>query len=185
MRQAAVEVPMNALADTLSVLQDLLPSKCPRASSALAMQPKWFQSMVTGAAIAEIEGTYGFRVSQSLRLFYRFPAYAVFLRSHHDINVFLDNWIGQLPSSPIWTRSCYPPWLAIAEEPVSGYFLMVQLDHPCPQIAWRYFHTLKECDLFPETFDAWLLQGALNTVETYRGDGNCRLCANHNDSPGA
>jgi hypothetical protein len=166
---------MDALADTLSALQELLPSRCRCVSSALAMQPQWFQSMVTGAAIDEFEGTYGFHFSESLRLFYRYPAYAVFLRCHHDTTVFLDESIGLTPSLT-WTKTSYPPWLAIADSADTGQFLMVQLDRPRPQIAWRQLHTLEHCCLLPWSFDDWLMQGARKSLKAYHEDGDCSLC---------
>ncbi len=171
-----MEDSIDDLTEALDSLQLLLPARCSLVSATLGKQPEWFQNMANGTAISKLEDTHGVVVADSIRLFYRFPAYAVFLKVHGQLNVFQDDWNGDIPSAPTWTETAYPPWLAIAEEPISGTFLMVRLDCQCPEMSSRYFHTDEDAYTFPRSFDDWLLAGARETLQKLGNTEGCFAC---------
>lgn len=118
--------------------------------------------MVDQTAINTIENRFHIRVPESVRLFYKFPAYALYLRAHYDTDVFIEPHLtGENPTRPLITTSAYPPWIAIGESPCTGMLLMVQLDSPVTQVAWRYSFIDRSPDdyTFPNTFEDWLLTG--------------------------
>jgi hypothetical protein len=91
---------MKELNELLSQLQQVLPNQCSLVSAALCARPDWFKRMEDGSAIDDLERRFGIFVAESIRSFYRFPAYAVFLKVHQEMNVFMDDWIGHIPEGP-------------------------------------------------------------------------------------
>ncbi len=139
----------------------LLPRVCPRVAASLQDQPPWFQEMVNQKAIDAIESRFQIHVPESVRLFYKFPEYALFIQAHYETDVFMEPHFSEKdPERPIITRSAYPPWLAIGQSPDTGMLLMVQLDSPVPQIACRCLDPSSVDYTFPGTFQDWILSGA-------------------------
>ncbi len=84
--------------------------------------------MVNQSAIDAIENKFQIHVPASVRLFYEFPSYALFLRAHFETDVFIEPHVGEEPERPLITKSAYPPWIAVGEATHTGMLLMVKLD---------------------------------------------------------
>ena len=130
--------------------------------------------MVDQTTIDAIENQFQIHVPESVRLFYKYPAYAVFIHAHHETDVFMPPHLGELdPERPLITKTAYPMWMAIGESPHTGMLLMVQLDSHSPQVSWRYFNHSSEDYTFPNTFEDWLLTG---TDDILRSTDACIEC---------
>lgn len=98
--------------------------------------------MVDQTLLDAIENNFKIHVPEPVRLFYQYPAYAVFMQAHHEIDVFIPPHLSEVdPKRPLITETAYPMWMAIGESAHTGMLLMVQLDTESPQVAWRYFET--------------------------------------------
>jgi hypothetical protein len=136
--------------------------------------------MVNQKAIDAIESRFQIHVPESVRLFYKFPGYALFIQAHFDADVFMEpHFSEEDPERPIITKSAYPPWLAIGQSPHTGMLLMVQLDTPVPQVAWRDLDPASVDYIFPGTFQDWLLTGT-DGILSHSADF-CAECKKAND----
>ena len=136
--------------------------------------------MVDQTTIDVIESRFQLHVPESVRLFYRYPAYGLFIRAHHETEVFMPPYPGECSlERPIMTESSYPPWIAIGESPHTGQLLMVELDTDEPRVSWRGFYSSGDDYVFPNSFEDWLLQGAADVLQN---TGPCVECSRMGDS---
>lgn len=96
----------------------------------------------------------GVSISESLRLFYRFPAIGCWLGVHHATDIFLETYpTSELPALVGWNKR---PHLVLAEFPHSGVICAVELNRDRPQILWGSDGAPNPFDYEPCYFSDWL-----------------------------